>query len=124
VLLAAKTKLAAAFWLPDVRLAAAVYWYTFFVPLSTIQMSLTLLGLIVNPVGDEFAMSMVQLPSKLPDMLSLNTLSVVLSSTTQNGVPSVTMPLPLSFLFFPLVRLKLLAALWLPESRLAAPVYL
>src|SRR5262249_34357118 len=71
VLLAAKAKLDAAFWLPDVRLAAAVYVYTFFVPLSTIQISLTLLGLMVTPVGDELAASMVQLPSKEPDRLYL-----------------------------------------------------
>src|SRR5262249_13351289 len=71
VLLAAKAKLAAAFWLPEVRLAAAVYWYTFFVPLFTIQMSLTLFGLMVTPVGDELAESMVQLPSNEPDRLYL-----------------------------------------------------
>jgi hypothetical protein len=47
----------------------------------------------------------------------LNTLSAVLpSSTTRSEVPSVTMPLPLL-----LDRLKLLAALCLPGSRLAAP---
>src|SRR5262249_13558691 len=99
VLLTFSAKLDAAFWLPDVRLAAAVYWYTFFVPLSTIQMSLTLLGLIVRPVGDELAASMVQLPSREPDRLYLKTVSLLdPSSTTQNDVPSVTMPLPLLFL--------------------------
>ena len=49
----------------------------------------------------------------------LNTLSVVESLTTQRYVPSVTMSLGLVLL---LLRLKLLAAFWLPESRLAAPV--
>src|SRR4051812_9317055 len=84
-------------------------------------MSLTLVGLIVRPVGLALAASMVQLPSSDPDRLYLNTLSVVASLTTHREEPSVTMPLPLELLPF---RLKLLAALWLPESRLAAPVYL
>src|SRR5437016_6920255 len=84
-------------------------------------MSLTLAGLIVIPVGEEFAASIVQLPSSVPVSVYLNTLSVVLSLTTQNEVPSVTRSLPLLLALF---KLKLLAALWLPESRLAAPVYL
>ena len=42
------------------------------------------------------------------------------SLTTQSDVPSVTMSLGLAL---PLLRLKLLAAFWLPERRLAAPVY-
>ena len=40
------------------------------VPLSTIQMSLTLLGLIVMPVGWAFAGSMAQLPRNEPDSVS------------------------------------------------------
>ena len=43
------------------------------------------------------------------------------SLTTQRDVPSVTMSLGS---VLPLLRLKLLAAFWLPERRLAAPVYL
>src|SRR6476619_7512036 len=84
-------------------------------------MSLTLAGLIVRPVGLTLAASMAQLPSSEPASAYLNTLSVLPSSTTQKEVPSVTMPLPLAL---PLFRLKLLAALWLPERRAAAPVYL
>src|SRR4051794_15728057 len=84
-------------------------------------MSLTFAGLMVRPVGCVFTGSMVQLPSEEPDSVYLKTLSVVLSSTTQMDVPSVTMPLPLVLALF---RLKLLAALWLPERRPAAPVYL
>ena len=63
---------------------------------------------------------MVQLPRSVPDRLYLNTLSVLESLTTQRFVPSVTMSLGLVLL---LLRLKLLAAFWLPERRLAAPVY-
>src|SRR4051812_4408901 len=85
-------------------------------------MSLTLAGLMVRPVGWLFAASIVQLPSRLPESVYLNTLSVVLpSSTTQSELPSVTMPFGL---VSALLRLKLLTALWLPERRLAAPVYL
>ena len=86
-------------------------------------MSLTLVGLIVMPVGWVFAGSMVQLPSNEPDSVYLKTLSAV-PSTTQNEVPSVTMSWGLVSPFLPLARLKLLAAFWLPERRLAAPVYL
>src|SRR5436305_659711 len=90
--------------------------------LSTIQMSLTLAGLIVMPVGCAFAGSMVQLPSDEPARVYLNTLSAVPpSSTIQIEAPSVTMSLGA---VLPLAGLKLLAALWLPDSRLAAPVYL
>src|SRR6516165_10351119 len=65
---------------------------------------------------------MVQLPSRLPLSVYLKTLSALLpSSTTQRDVPSVTIPLAL---LLPLLRLKLLAAVWVPERRLAAPVYL
>ena len=86
-------------------------------------MSLTLVGLIVMPVGCAFAGSMVQLPSDEPESVYLKTLRAV-PSTTQNDVPSVTMSWGLVLPFLPLTRLKLLAAFWLPESRLAAPVYL
>ena len=51
----------------------------------------------------------------------LKTLSVELSLTTHSEVPSVTMSLGL---VLPLLRLKLLAAFWLPDRRVAAPVYL
>src|SRR4051812_39437518 len=85
-------------------------------------MSLTLAGLIVRPVGWVFAGSMVQLPSSPPVSVYLKTLSaLLLSSTTQNEAPSVTIPLGVES---PLASPKLLAALWLPERRLAAPVYL
>src|SRR5882724_1863969 len=84
-------------------------------------MSLTLAGLIVRPIGLALAASMVQLPSDEPASVYLNTLSVLPSSTTQNEAPSVTMPLAL---LSALAREKLLAALWLPDRRLAAPVYL
>jgi hypothetical protein len=54
------------------------------VPLSTIQMSLTLLGLIVMPVGLVLAESMVQLPFDDPDTVYLNTLLLLpLALTTQ-----------------------------------------
>ena len=69
-----RAKVAAAFWLPEVRLAAAVYWYTLSVPLSTIQMSLTFVGLIVSPVGWALAASIVQLPNDPPASVYLNTL--------------------------------------------------
>src|SRR4051812_49042922 len=84
-------------------------------------MSLTLAGLIVRPVGLALAASMAQLPSDEPARVYLNTLLALPSSTTQKEAPSVTMPLGL--VSAP-VREKLLAALWLPESRLAAPAYL
>ncbi len=61
---------------------------------------------------------MVQLPSSDPVSVYLKTLSVVLSLTTHRYVPSVTISLGL---VLPLFRLKLLAAFWLPEVRLAAP---
>ena len=48
----------------------------------------------------------------------MKTLSVLASSTTQIDVPSVTSPLPF---LSALLRLKLLAADWLPETREAAP---
>jgi hypothetical protein len=54
-------------------------------------------------------------------MLYLNTLLALLSSTTHRLTPSVTMSLAS---LLPLFRAKLLAALWLPLRRLAAPVYL
>src|SRR5262249_31932325 len=119
----ARAKVAAAFWLPEVRVAAPTYWKTFHATLSTIQMSLTLLRLIVIPVGWAFAGSMAQLPSSEPDSVYLKTFSAV-PSTTQNDVPSVTMSWGLGLPFLPLARLKLLAAVWLPERRLAAPAYL
>src|SRR5262249_53568927 len=72
--------------------------------------------------GWAFAGSMAQLPSSEPDSVYLNTFW--LPSTTQNDVPSVTMSWGLALPFFPLTRLKLLAAIWLPERRLTAPVYL
>src|SRR5262245_55815937 len=73
------------------------------------------------PVGLEPAPLMVQLPTSDPDTVYLNTLSVLESLTTHRFVPSVTTSLGLVLL---LLRLKLLAAFWLPERRLAAPVYL
>src|SRR5262245_38907530 len=84
-------------------------------------MSLTLAGLIVSPVGCVFAGSMAQLPSRLPASVYLNTLSVLPSSTSQSALPSVTMSLGL---VLPLAKENLLAAVWLPERREAAPVYL
>src|SRR4029077_18531626 len=85
-------------------------------------MLLTLVGSIVMPVGCVFAGSMAQLPSDEPESVYLKTLSVVLpSSTIQNDVPSVTRSLGL---VSALLRPKLLAALWLPDRRLKAPVYL
>src|SRR4051794_21177187 len=72
------------------------------------------------PVGLEPAPVIVQLPSSEPVREYLNTLSVDESLTTQRDVPSVTMSLGL---VLPLLRLKLLAAFWLPARRLAAPVY-
>ncbi len=78
-------------------------------------------GSIVIPVGLEFAELIFQLPTRLPDTVYLNTLSVLESLTTHSDAPSVTMSLALRL---PLLRLKLLAAFWLPESRLAAPAYL
>ena len=89
------------------------------VPLSTIHRLATLDGLSVMPVGLEPAPVIVQLPTSDPDTVYLKTLSVVASLTTQRFVPSVTMSLGLEL---PLLRLKLLAAFWLPERRLAAPV--
>ena len=53
----------------------------------------------------------------------MKTLSA-LPSTTQNDVPSVAMSWGLVLPLWWLTRLKLLAAFWLPERRLAAPVYL
>src|SRR6187551_887677 len=108
VLPAARAKLADADCEPDVRL-------------STIHSVETLLGFRVIPVGLALAASMVQLPSSDPLRLYLKTLSVVLSLTTHREVPSVTRSLGL--LLLPL-RAKLLAAFWLPDRRLAAPVYL
>src|SRR5262245_14120139 len=64
---------------------------------------------------------MVQLPREAAARVYLDPLSVVPSSTIQMDVPSVTMSLGV---VLPLASLKLLAALWLPDSRLAAPVYL
>ena len=50
----------------------------------------------------------------------MNTLSVVgVVDDPEVTTPSVTMSLGL---VLPLLRLKLLAAFWLPERRLAAPV--
>ena len=63
----------------------------------------------------------VQLATKVPVSVYLKTLSVVLSLTTHKYVPSVTMSLGLEL---PALRLKLLAAFWLPVVRLAAAVYL
>src|SRR4051812_3403101 len=72
------------------------------------------------PVGLEPAPVIVQLPWSAPASVYLNTLSVVESLTTQRDVPSVTMSVGLAL---PLLRLKLLAAFWLPDRRPAAPVY-
>src|SRR3954447_20608398 len=72
------------------------------------------------PVGLVPAPLMVQLPRRIPDRLYLKTLSVLESLTTQSDVPSVTISLGSEL---PLFRLKLLAAFWLPDRRLAAPVY-
>jgi hypothetical protein len=74
----------------------------------------------VIPVGDPPPLVIVQLPWNDPVSEYLSTLSVAESSTTQMDVPSVTMSL--GSLFW-LMRLKLLAAFWLPDNRLAAPVY-
>ncbi len=49
-------------------------------PLSTIQMWLTLAGSIVMPVGWELAATTVQFPCRLPLIEYLNTLSMVASS--------------------------------------------
>jgi hypothetical protein len=49
----------------------------------------------------------------------LNTLSVLLSFTTQSDWPLVTMSLGS---LLPAFKAKLLAAFWLPDNRLAAPV--
>ena len=77
---------------------------------------------MVMPVGLLApGVEIVQLPCKLPATLYLNTLSVVESLTTHSDAPSVTMSLGL---VLPLLRLKLLAAFWLPERRVAAPAYL
>ena len=73
----------------------------------------------VMPVGLSPPEVIVQLPSRVPETVYLKTLSVVLSLTTQILVPSVTRSLGL---VLPLFRLKLLAAFWLPERRLAALV--
>src|SRR5581483_9675814 len=86
-------------------------------------MSLTLAGLMVMPVGWAFAASIAQLPSAEPERVYLKTLRTV-PSTTQNDVPSVTMSCGLVSPLWPPTRLKLLAALWLPDRRLAAPAYL
>jgi hypothetical protein len=119
---AASANVAPADWLPDVRVRAPVYWYTRSVWLSTIQISwLALDGSIVIPVGRPPPLLIVQLPSSDPDIEYLNTLSVVLSFTTQIDEPSVTMSLGLRLY---LLRLKLLAAFWLPVNRDAAFVYL
>src|SRR5581483_8627412 len=85
-------------------------------------MSLTFVGSIVSPVGWLFAASIVQLPSDRPVSVYLNTLSAELpSSTTQNDVPSVTIPVGLASAE---LRRKLLTAPWLPDRRDAAPAYL
>src|SRR4029077_19945845 len=73
------------------------------------------------PVGLDLPEPMVQLPRSDPDTVYLNTLSVLESLTTHRFVASVTTSLGLVLL---LLRLKLLAAFWLPERRLAAPAYL
>src|SRR4051812_30065800 len=78
------------------------------------------------PVGLVPAPVIVQLlPTSDPASVYLKTLSVVVvSSTTQRFVPSVTMSLGLMFLLLPLLfRSKLLAAFWLPDRRPAALVY-
>src|SRR4051812_22410968 len=72
------------------------------------------------PVGLVPAPAMAQLPSSAPERVYLKTLSVVESSTTHRLTPSVTMSLGLALL---VLRLKLLAAFWLPDRRLAALVY-
>jgi hypothetical protein len=91
------------------------------VPASTIQRIVPPDGSRVIPVGLDPAPVMVQLPTSEPDVVYLKTLSVVESSTTQRFAPSVTTPFGL---LLPLFRAKLLAAFWLPESRLAAPEYM
>ena len=73
------------------------------------------------PVGLPPPPVIVQLPTSEPGSVYLNTLSCTASLTTHKCVPSVTMSLGLVLLLF---RLKLLAAFWLPERRLAASVYL
>src|SRR5581483_6196601 len=85
-------------------------------------MSLTFVGSIVSPVGWLLAGSIVKLPSDPPASVYLNTLSAELpSSTTQNDVPSVTIPFGLVSAE---LRAKLLVAPWLPDRRDAAPAYL
>ena len=116
---AASAKLAAGDWLPEVRDAAAVNSYTLSVALSTIQMWLTLAGSIVMPVGLPPPELIVQLPTSEPAIVYLKTLSVELSLTTHRCTPLVTT----SFgLVLPLLSAKLLAAFWLPDKRVAAPV--
>ena len=84
------------------------------VPLSTIHMLATCDGSSVIPVGLEPAPLIVQLPTSDPESVYLKTLSVLESLTTHRFVPSVTTSLGLVLL---LLRLKLLAAFWLPERR-------
>ena len=66
------------------------------------------------PVGLPPPPLMVQLFTSVPDILYLNTASVVLSLTTQRYVPSVTMSLGLRLL---VLRLKLLAAVSVLEGQ-------
>src|SRR5262245_35335767 len=72
------------------------------------------------PVGLPPPPFIVQLCTRVPVIVYLNTLSVVLSLTAQMLEPSVTRSFGLELA---LLRLKLLAALWLPDSRYAAFVY-
>ncbi len=88
--------------------------------LSTIHSVPGLLGSRVIPVGLESRLSIVQLPSSVPVRVYLNTLSVAALLITQMLAPSVTRSVALEFW---LLRLKLLAALWLPDTRKAAPEY-
>src|SRR5438477_591590 len=73
------------------------------------------------PVGDELAVSIVQLPTRAPERLYLKTLSVLAALTTHRDVPSVTIPLGL---LSALLSAKLLVAFGLPDKRVAAPRYL
>ena len=83
-------------------------------------MLLTFAGSMVIPVGLPPPELIVQLPRSEPETVYLNTLSLELSLTTQMLEPSVTKSLGF---VLPLLRLKLLAAVGLPEVKLAALAY-
>ena len=83
-------------------------------------MSLTLDGSIVSPVGLPPPPLIVQLPSSDPPTVYLKTLSLLdVLLSTQMLAPSVTRSVASLLL---LLRLKLLAAFWLPLVRVAAPL--